>query len=270
MTFPARGMVVAVTANMSNANMRDIALNIAQAFAERPTATRPAIATGHRPPRTTAPGAAQSVPGVRLGRASVKNADSLMAGSVLRAPLAAPLAAAVAFVSSPTPATAQYAATRRVEIDDVDAGLRRNGWAIPCRWSSTASSAPTWGEDGSHPSPRAWRAGESGNCWSITSVQRTYKAAAWRSTPGASSVLHGVRRRREQAESERRHHLVSSPVYMALPSWVRTSLHVADFCRVSQRRPGGRIPASDGTFARPPSIALRWSSGSATRAPRVR
>jgi serine beta-lactamase-like protein LACTB len=34
MTFPARGMVVAVTANIANAITRDIALNIAQAFAE--------------------------------------------------------------------------------------------------------------------------------------------------------------------------------------------------------------------------------------------
>ena len=40
MTFPARGMVVAVTANIANAITRDIALNIAQAFAER--GTRPA------------------------------------------------------------------------------------------------------------------------------------------------------------------------------------------------------------------------------------
>lgn len=35
MTFPARGMVVAVTANIANGITRDIALNIAQAFAER-------------------------------------------------------------------------------------------------------------------------------------------------------------------------------------------------------------------------------------------
>jgi len=35
MTFPARGMVVAVTANIANAITRDIALAIAQAFAER-------------------------------------------------------------------------------------------------------------------------------------------------------------------------------------------------------------------------------------------
>jgi serine beta-lactamase-like protein LACTB, mitochondrial len=35
MTFPARGMVVAVTANIANAITRDIALNIAQAFAEQ-------------------------------------------------------------------------------------------------------------------------------------------------------------------------------------------------------------------------------------------
>ena len=35
MTFPERGMVVAVTANISNGITRDIALNIAQAFAER-------------------------------------------------------------------------------------------------------------------------------------------------------------------------------------------------------------------------------------------
>ena len=40
MTFPARGMVVAVTANIANAITRDIALNIAQAFAEQ--GTRPA------------------------------------------------------------------------------------------------------------------------------------------------------------------------------------------------------------------------------------
>jgi serine beta-lactamase-like protein LACTB, mitochondrial len=37
MTFPARGMVVAVTANIANAITRDIALNIAQAFAEQGT-----------------------------------------------------------------------------------------------------------------------------------------------------------------------------------------------------------------------------------------
>jgi CubicO group peptidase (beta-lactamase class C family) len=41
MTFPERGMVVAVTANIANAITRDIALNIAQAFAEQ----------GTRPPR---------------------------------------------------------------------------------------------------------------------------------------------------------------------------------------------------------------------------
>jgi CubicO group peptidase (beta-lactamase class C family) len=34
MTFPARGIVVAVTANIANAITRDIALNIAQAFAD--------------------------------------------------------------------------------------------------------------------------------------------------------------------------------------------------------------------------------------------
>ena len=34
MTFPARGMVVAVTANIANAITRDIALAIAQAFAD--------------------------------------------------------------------------------------------------------------------------------------------------------------------------------------------------------------------------------------------
>jgi len=38
MTFPARGMVVAVTANIANAITRDIALNIAQAFAKDRTA----------------------------------------------------------------------------------------------------------------------------------------------------------------------------------------------------------------------------------------
>jgi CubicO group peptidase (beta-lactamase class C family) len=38
MTFPARGMVVAVTANIANAITRDIALNIAQAFADPATA----------------------------------------------------------------------------------------------------------------------------------------------------------------------------------------------------------------------------------------
>jgi CubicO group peptidase (beta-lactamase class C family) len=37
MTFPARGMVVAVTANIANAITRDIALSIAQAFAEQGT-----------------------------------------------------------------------------------------------------------------------------------------------------------------------------------------------------------------------------------------
>jgi serine beta-lactamase-like protein LACTB len=37
MTFPARGLVVAVTANIANAITRDIALNIAQAFAEQGT-----------------------------------------------------------------------------------------------------------------------------------------------------------------------------------------------------------------------------------------
>ena len=37
MIFPARGMVVAVTANIANAITRDIALNIAQAFAEQGT-----------------------------------------------------------------------------------------------------------------------------------------------------------------------------------------------------------------------------------------
>ena len=37
MTFPARGMVVAVTANIANAITRDIALNIARAFAEQGT-----------------------------------------------------------------------------------------------------------------------------------------------------------------------------------------------------------------------------------------
>ena len=35
MTFPARGMVVAVTANIANAITRDIALAIAEAFANR-------------------------------------------------------------------------------------------------------------------------------------------------------------------------------------------------------------------------------------------
>ena len=35
MIFPARGMVVAVTANIANGITRDIALNIAQAFAEQ-------------------------------------------------------------------------------------------------------------------------------------------------------------------------------------------------------------------------------------------
>jgi hypothetical protein len=34
MTFPGRGMVVAVTANIANAITRDIALAIAQAFAD--------------------------------------------------------------------------------------------------------------------------------------------------------------------------------------------------------------------------------------------
>ena len=34
MTFPARGIVVAVTANIANAITRDIALKIAQAFAD--------------------------------------------------------------------------------------------------------------------------------------------------------------------------------------------------------------------------------------------
>ena len=37
MTFPARGIVVAVTANIANGITRDIALNIAQAFAEQRT-----------------------------------------------------------------------------------------------------------------------------------------------------------------------------------------------------------------------------------------
>ena len=37
MTFPARGIVVAVTANIANAITRDIAFNIAQAFAEQRT-----------------------------------------------------------------------------------------------------------------------------------------------------------------------------------------------------------------------------------------
>lgn len=37
MTFPARGIVVAATANIANAITRDIALNIAQAFAEQGT-----------------------------------------------------------------------------------------------------------------------------------------------------------------------------------------------------------------------------------------
>jgi len=37
MTFPARGLVVAVTANIANAITRDIAMNIAQAFAEQGT-----------------------------------------------------------------------------------------------------------------------------------------------------------------------------------------------------------------------------------------
>jgi serine beta-lactamase-like protein LACTB len=37
MTFPTRGLVVAVTANIANAITRDIALNIAQAFAEQGT-----------------------------------------------------------------------------------------------------------------------------------------------------------------------------------------------------------------------------------------
>jgi hypothetical protein len=41
MTFPARGMVVAVTANIANAITRDIALSIAQAFAEQ--GTNPAV-----------------------------------------------------------------------------------------------------------------------------------------------------------------------------------------------------------------------------------
>ena len=40
MTFPARGMVVAVTANIANAITRDIALNIAQAFAEQAAAAQ--------------------------------------------------------------------------------------------------------------------------------------------------------------------------------------------------------------------------------------
>src|SRR5262245_66647762 len=37
MTFPDRGIVVAVTANIANAITRDIALNIAQAFADQGT-----------------------------------------------------------------------------------------------------------------------------------------------------------------------------------------------------------------------------------------
>src|SRR4029079_11713406 len=37
MTFPARGMVVAVTANIANAITRDIALNITQGFAGQVT-----------------------------------------------------------------------------------------------------------------------------------------------------------------------------------------------------------------------------------------
>jgi hypothetical protein len=34
MTFPARGLVVAVTANIANAITRDIALRLAEAFAK--------------------------------------------------------------------------------------------------------------------------------------------------------------------------------------------------------------------------------------------
>jgi hypothetical protein len=34
MTFPSRGIVVAVTANIANAITRDIALSVAQAFAQ--------------------------------------------------------------------------------------------------------------------------------------------------------------------------------------------------------------------------------------------
>jgi hypothetical protein len=43
MTFPERGLVVAVMANISFADTKSIALNIAQAFAEqrRPHAVRP-------------------------------------------------------------------------------------------------------------------------------------------------------------------------------------------------------------------------------------
>ena len=37
MTFPARGIVVAVTANIANAITRDIALAVAQAFADQGT-----------------------------------------------------------------------------------------------------------------------------------------------------------------------------------------------------------------------------------------
>ena len=36
LTFPERGIVVAVTSNISFADTRSIAMNIAQAFAERP------------------------------------------------------------------------------------------------------------------------------------------------------------------------------------------------------------------------------------------
>jgi len=42
MTFPARGLVVAVTANIANAITRDIALNIAQAFAAAKDSGQPA------------------------------------------------------------------------------------------------------------------------------------------------------------------------------------------------------------------------------------
>jgi hypothetical protein len=39
LTFPERGLVVAVTSNISKASLRSIALTIAQAFAERAPAT---------------------------------------------------------------------------------------------------------------------------------------------------------------------------------------------------------------------------------------
>lgn len=55
MTFPSRGIVVAVTTNVANGITRDIALSIAQAFAERGTSPSLKVATSHSFPARREP-----------------------------------------------------------------------------------------------------------------------------------------------------------------------------------------------------------------------